>query len=81
MTSVFYRAPVFGWFLRDAVEGRPDAKYFFAFNLVSVLGLAICLFGYPVVIGLGLFGTFAAFVTLIGLTSIDVIENARRKLG
>jgi hypothetical protein len=26
--AVLYRIPILGWFIRDAFEGAPDAKYF-----------------------------------------------------
>ncbi len=79
--AMLYRVPVLGWFLRDAVEGLPDAKYFFAFNVVVTLALLLWFVGYPVAIGLGLAGTAAAFFVLIALTATDLIDNARRKLG
>lgn len=62
MTRVIYRIPVFGWLLRDAVEGDALSKAFFAFNMLVIWALAIAFFGYPAVI----LPALAATVAIIG---------------
>lgn len=73
--SFVSRIPVLGWMLTDAVNGRPDAKYWFAFNIVIILALAVWFIGYPFVIILALFGTFGMMSVIIALTAGDLIAR------
>lgn len=82
-----YRIPVFGWLLRDAVRGAPDAKYYFLANLVVVLAALVTLFGYPFFICLALMMAGLGLIFVITLTAADLLdrkyffEHARRSRG
>lgn len=67
-----YRIPVFGWFLKDAVHGLPDAKYYFVFNLLVAFACLVYIFGYPLLIVSALAATATMLVTLIYLTAADM---------
>ncbi|MGH2341489.1 hypothetical protein ACRC7T_08360 [Segnochrobactraceae bacterium EtOH-i3] len=75
--SLVSRIPVLGWMINDAVRGRADAKYWFAFNVVAIVILLTWLIGYPFVIIMALFGTFAMLTTIVLLTAGDLLS--RRK--
>lgn len=53
------RIPLIGWMLRDAAEGREDAKVWFLIDLLLIWGLAIWLWGYP-----------ALIIPLMGITAL-----------
>lgn len=74
MIRAFYYVPVIGWLAKDAVHGTPEAKYFFAFNMVVLLLGAIYLVGYPLVITLGLIGSAAGLSGLVLLTAGDAFD-------
>lgn len=42
--------PVLNWFVKDAMYGEDDAKYWFIGNLAMVWAVCIFLFGYPAII-------------------------------
>jgi hypothetical protein len=50
MQAVIYNIPVFGWMLREAVEGTTTARVLFIVNCVLIWLLAIAWFGYPAII-------------------------------
>jgi hypothetical protein len=50
MQAVVYNIPVFGWMLREAVQGPATAKVLFIVNCLLLWALAITLFGWPAVI-------------------------------
>lgn len=73
--SAVFRVPVFGQLFRDAVFGKADAKYYFAFNIALLLFWSFVTFGYAAIIVYALTGTFCAMVFLIAITSQDLIEE------
>ena len=75
--SLLSRIPVLGWMVTDALNGRPDAKYWFAFNVAALLIILTWLIGYPFVIVMALLGTFGMMVTILILTAGDLLS--RRK--
>ncbi len=60
-----YHLPFVGWLLRDAVEGRPSARFFFAANLAMLWVLALVAIGYPLMIATALLLCASVFVMLI----------------
>ena len=73
------RLPVLGWLLNDALNGLPDAKYYFIANCLAVLVACIYFIGYPFVIVLALTGTASALAFLVTLTAADLFSAANRK--
>jgi prepilin signal peptidase PulO-like enzyme (type II secretory pathway) len=73
-----FGVPVIGWMLKDALFGYPEAKYYFLFNVVTLLGIAIYLYGYAALIIYALSMTVILFVSLVILTGSDLVEQARR---
>lgn len=69
--------PVFGWFLKDALYGLPDAKYYFALNLLAFFAGLTYLFGYPFFIACLLAATGVALTTLVLLTATDLLSKKR----
>ena len=74
----FYHVPVVGWLTRDAVRGAPDAKYYYALNIVAVYALLVYLIGYPFLIVTLLTAAALMLSSIVILTASDVIENAIR---
>lgn len=68
LLGALYALPVAGWLLKDAVEGRPSAKAFFALNAFLLLAAAIAVFGYPVLIVAALAAVPVVFAGLFVLT-------------
>jgi hypothetical protein len=62
----FFRLPIIGWLVRDAVHGAPDAKYYFMANLLLAFVLLLYEFGYPFLIS---FALTAAAIALISRRS------------
>jgi len=73
------RTPVLGWLIHDAINGLPDAKYYFAVNVLAVLALCVYVFGYPVLIVTALTATACALTFLIVLTAADLFSKASRQ--
>ncbi len=71
----FYQVPLIGWLARDAIEGLPDAKYFFAFNLVMLFAALVWTIGYPFVIVLALLATASSLAFLVALTGQDLVAE------
>ena len=63
-----YRVPLFGWMLKEAVQGPITAKVLFVANLLMVWLLAILTFGYPAIIVPALAAVPAMFVVLLLIT-------------
>ncbi|MFG1318351.1 hypothetical protein [Xanthobacter autotrophicus] len=76
---VALRVPVFGWFLKDAIHGAPDAKYYFMANLAVCFVAMIYFFGYPFLIVYALTATAVALVSLIILTASDMFRKGEDK--
>jgi hypothetical protein len=50
LLRLIYRIPLIGWMIRDAAEGREDAKIWFLLNILMIWGMAIGFIGYPALI-------------------------------
>lgn len=74
-----YHVPIVGWMLKDAVHGSPDARVFFAINLVAFFIVMTVLYGYAFVISAALTATAVAMVTLIILTAGDVFDGKKTR--
>ena len=70
----FFRTPIIGWLVRDAVLGAPDARYYFMANLLLAFVLLLYEFGYPFLISFALTATAIALISLIILTVADLFE-------
>ena len=68
MGALMYRVPLFGWILKEAVQGPTTAKVLFVANLLMVWLLAILAFGYPAIIIPALAAVPAMFVVLLLIT-------------
>ncbi|MFN3721211.1 MAG: hypothetical protein ACK4UW_20140 [Rhizobium rhizophilum] len=68
MGERIYRVPLFGWMLKDAMQGPTTAKVLFVVNLLMVWLLAILTFGYAAIIIPALAAVPAMFVVLILIT-------------
>ncbi len=73
------RLPVFGWLVRDAIYGLPDAKYYFLANCALMLVVAIYFLGYPLVIALALIATGISLALLVYMTAADTFSQANRR--
>jgi hypothetical protein len=74
-----FHVPVVGWLARDAIQGRPDAKYYFAFNAVAIFAGLTYGFGYAFVISVALLATGVALASLVILTSFDAFGRSPGK--
>ena len=68
LSAVFYRIPVFGWMLKEAMQGPTTAKILFVVNLLMIWLLAVLAFGYPAIIIPALCIVPTMFVVLILIT-------------
>lgn len=68
LSVVLYRIPVFGWMLKEAMQGATTTKVLFVINLLMIWLLAILAFGYPAIILPALAAVPAMFVVLILIT-------------
>ncbi|MGL3608666.1 hypothetical protein ACSV9I_19280 [Rhizobium sp. G187] len=68
LSTIIYRVPVFGWMLKEAVQGSATAKVLFILNLLMVWILAIVTFGYPAIIIPALTAVPLMFIMLILIT-------------
>lgn len=66
--KTIYSIPVFGWLLKDAVNGGVTALLWFIFNMVGSWLVAIFYLGFPALIIPALLAVPAMFVVLIMLT-------------
>jgi len=73
--QALYHVPVAGWLVRDAVRGHADAKFYFAGNLVVVLGALIYILGYPFVICLALAAAALGLSGLVLITAGDIFAS------
>lgn len=74
----FFRIPVIGWLVSDAVHGRPDAKYYFIANVFVGFAALVYVFGYPFLIAYALTATFAMLIFLVVLTASDLFGRKTR---
>lgn len=68
IVQILRAIPVIGWFVSDALDGQPDAKYYFIFNLVVLLAVALAVFGYAALILLALAATAISMVLILVIT-------------
>lgn len=68
MQAVIYNIPVFGWMLREAVQGTTTARVLFVINCVLIWLLAITFFGYPAIIIPALAAVAGMFCILLVLS-------------
>ncbi|NVN88681.1 MAG: hypothetical protein HXX15_21585 [Rhodopseudomonas sp.] len=71
-----YAVPVVGWLAKDAIQGHPDAKYYFAFNAAAIFAALIYAFGYPFLITVAVAAAGCALASLVILTSFDAFGRA-----
>lgn len=68
MAEMIYRVPLFGWMLKEAIQGPTTAKVLFVVNVLLLWILAIVTFGYPAIIIPALSAVPIMFVLLILIT-------------
>jgi hypothetical protein len=68
----FYHVPVVGWLTKDAVKGKPDAKYYFMANIGILYAVLLYVFGYPLLIVTLLAATAIMLTTIVVFTAIDL---------
>ena len=69
IARLVYNVPIFGWMLKEAVQGSQTAKVLFLINCVLIWLLAIVAFGYPAIIIPALVLVPTVFVVLILITT------------
>jgi hypothetical protein len=77
--QVALRFPVVGWLVRDAIYGRPEAKYYFLANCILAAALGAVVFGYAFVISLAVVAAWVALALLIYMTAADSFSKANRR--
>lgn len=73
--SAIYHIPIFGWLLKEAVYGPPDAKYYFVANVLVFVVALIYRFGYPLLICMALAASVVILTTIVILTAMDLFES------
>ncbi|MDF8357735.1 hypothetical protein [Ensifer adhaerens] len=68
IARLVYHVPLFGWMLKEAVQGSQTAKVLFLINCALLWLLAIVAFGYPAIIIPALTLVPVIFVLLIVIT-------------
>lgn len=68
IARLVYHVPIFGWMLKEAVQGTQTAKILFLINCALIWLLAIAAFGYPAIIIPALLLVPIIFVLLILIT-------------
>ena len=76
---VALKTPVFGWLLHDAINGLPDAKYYFGVNVILLLALGVYVFGFPLLITIADIGAGLALLMIIYMSAADSFSAAGRK--
>ena len=76
----FYQVPVVGWLAKDAARGKPDARYYFFFNIVILYAITVYIVGYPLLIVTALAAAALLLTSIVALTATDMIENRVRAL-
>ena len=75
LESLALNPPVGASGLKDVVARLSQAKFHLLAVAAILLAAAIYLIGYPVVITLGLFGTFTGLTMAVVLTAIDAFAK------
>ncbi|HEV7308125.1 hypothetical protein [Ensifer sp.] len=68
IARLVYHVPLFGWMLKEAVQGSQTAKVLFLVNCALIWLLAIVAFGYPAIIIPALTLVPVIFVLLVLIT-------------
>ena len=76
---VALKTPVFGWMLHDAINGLPEAKYYFGVNVFLLLALGVYFFGFPLLITVADIGAGLALLMIIYMSAADSFSAAGRK--
>jgi hypothetical protein len=66
-----YVVPLFGWMLKEAVEGGLEERAYFGLALFVAAVLSVVMFGYPAFIVIVLSMVPCAFIALITVTRLD----------
>ncbi len=74
----FYRVPVVGWLTKDAVNGKPDAKYYFMANIAILYAVLLYVVGYPLLIVTLLAATALMLTTIVVFTAVDLFTSEAR---
>lgn len=69
IARLVYHVPVFGWMLKEALQGSQTAKVLFLVNCALIWLLAIVTFGYPAIIIPALALVPVIFLLLILITT------------
>ena len=77
--QVALRFPVVGRLVRDAVYGRPEAKYYFLANCILAVALGAVVFGYAFVILLAVAAAWVALALLVYMTAADSFSKVNRR--
>jgi len=73
------RAPVLGWMIHDAINGLPEAKYYFGVNIVLLCAFLVYFVGFPFVILTADLLAFLALGFIIYMAAADSFSAAGRK--
>lgn len=79
VARAFLRVPVLNWFLKDAIQGLPDARFYFLLSVLVAFGCLIYLFGYPLLIVSALLATAVMLVSLMVLTASDMLSGPKSR--
>jgi hypothetical protein len=77
--QVALRFPVVGWLVRDAIYGRPEAKYYFLANCLLAVAIGAVTIGYAFVISLALIAAWVALALLVYMTAADSFSKVNRR--
>lgn len=65
---LIFAVPIIGWMLEDAMDGKPDAPFWFLFNFVAITAISVLLWGYAALIAVFLGATALMLLILMILT-------------
>lgn len=65
---LIFSIPIIGWMLRDLMEGREDAVFWFIFNVAVLVGFAIAIWGYAALILIALSAAAVSLTAVVFLT-------------
>jgi hypothetical protein len=74
-----FKTPVLGWMIQDAINGRPDAKYYFGVNVLLLVALLTYFFGFPFLITVADIMAVLGLVFIIYMSAADSFSAAGRK--
>jgi biotin transporter BioY len=73
------KTPLFGWMIRDAIHGSPDAKYYFVVNVLLVAAILTYFIGFAFLITLADIAAFLALAFIVYMSAADSFSLAGRK--